>query len=70
MRMSDGTYLCSSFNVSSTNAGVSLLLNDVYSVSSDGKINWIGNERQRETDRDGSSESEPPHVGFDWYAPR
>ena len=46
MRLSDGAYLCSGFKVSSTDAGVSLLLNDVYSVSSDGKITWIGKEKQ------------------------
>jgi hypothetical protein len=40
------TYLCSSFNVSSTDAGVSLQLNEVYSVSSDGKVTWIGKEKE------------------------
>ena len=44
--MSDQTYLCSSFNVNNTDAGVSLLLNEVYSVSSDGKITWIGKQKE------------------------
>jgi hypothetical protein len=44
--MSDQTYLCSSFNVSNTDAGVSLLLNEVYSVTSDGKITWIGKQKE------------------------
>jgi hypothetical protein len=42
--LSNGTYLCSSFNVSTTDAGVSLALNDVYSMTSDGKITWIAKE--------------------------
>jgi hypothetical protein len=46
MKLSSETYLCSSFKVTSTDEGVSLLLNDVYSVSSDGKITWIGKEKQ------------------------
>jgi hypothetical protein len=46
LRLSDGTYLCSSFKVSSDDAGVSVLLNDVYSVSSDGKITWVGKGKQ------------------------
>ena len=46
IRVADGTYLCSEFKVSSTDAGVSLLLSDVYSVASDGKITWIGKEKQ------------------------
>ncbi len=45
IQLSNETYLCSSFNVSNTDAGVSLRLNEVYSVSSDGKITWIGNEK-------------------------
>jgi hypothetical protein len=44
--LSDQTYLCSSFTVSNTDAGVSLLLNEVYSVSSDGKIIWIGKQKE------------------------
>jgi len=43
--LSNGTYLCSSFNVSNTDAGISLQLNDVYSMSSDGKITWIGQQK-------------------------
>ena len=45
IQLSNETYLCSSFNVSNTDAGVSLRLNEVYSMSSDGKITWIGNEK-------------------------
>ena len=44
IKLSNATYLCSSFNVSTTDAGISLALNDVYSVSSDGKITWIAKE--------------------------
>jgi hypothetical protein len=40
--LSNGTYLCSGFNVSNTDTGISLQLNDVYSMSSDGKITWVG----------------------------
>jgi hypothetical protein len=43
--LSNGTYLCSSFNVSDTEAGISLQLNDVYSMTSDGKITWIGQQK-------------------------
>ena len=43
--LSNGTFLCSSFNVSNTDAGISLQLNDVYSMSSDGKITWIGQQK-------------------------
>ena len=43
--LSNGTYLCSSFTVSNTDAGISLQLNDVYSMSSDGKITWIGQQK-------------------------
>jgi len=46
IKLSNETYLCSSFNVSNTDAEISLRLNDVYSVSSDGKITWIGKEKQ------------------------
>ena len=44
--LSNETYLCTSFNVSNTDAGISLRLNDVYSISSDGKITWIGKEKE------------------------
>ena len=44
--LSNETYLCSSFNVSNTDAGISLRLNEVYSVSSDGKVTWIGQEKE------------------------
>jgi hypothetical protein len=43
--LSNGTYLCSSFTISDTDAGVSLRLIDVYSMSSDGKITWVGQEK-------------------------
>jgi len=42
--LSNGTYLCSSFNVSTTDVGISLTLSDVYSMTSDGKITWIAKE--------------------------
>ena len=45
IELSNETYLCSSFNVNNTNAEVSLRLNEVYSVSSDGKITWVGKEK-------------------------
>jgi hypothetical protein len=45
IELSNETYLCSSFNVSNTDTGISLRLNEVYSVSSDGKITWIGKEK-------------------------
>ena len=45
LELSNETYLCSSFNVSNTDTGVSLRLNEVYSVSSGGKITWIGTEK-------------------------
>ena len=44
--LSNETYLCSSFNVSNTDAEISLRLNDAYSLSSDGKITWIGKEKE------------------------
>ncbi len=44
--LSNETYLCSSFNVSNTDAEISLRLNEVYSISSDGKITWIGKEKE------------------------
>ena len=46
INLSNETYLCASFNVSNTDAGVSLRLNEVYSVSSDGKITWVGKEKE------------------------
>jgi hypothetical protein len=46
INLSNETYLCSSFNVSNTDAEISLQLNEVYSVSSDGKITWIGKEKE------------------------
>ena len=46
IELSNETYLCSSFNVNNTNAEVSLRLNEVYSVSSEGKITWIGKEKE------------------------
>ncbi len=46
IKLSNETYLCSSFNVSNTDAEISLRLNDVYSLSSDGKITWIGKEKE------------------------
>ncbi len=45
IKLSNETYLCSSFNVSNTDAEISLRLNDVYSMASDGKITWIGKEK-------------------------
>jgi hypothetical protein len=45
IKLSNETYLCSSFNASTTDAGISLLLKDVYSLVSDGKITWIGQEK-------------------------
>ena len=44
--LSNQTYLCSSFNVNNTDAKISLILNDVYSMSSDGKITWIGKTQE------------------------
>ena len=46
IELSNETYLCSSFNVSNTDAEISLRLNEVYSLSSDGKITWIGKEKE------------------------
>ena len=46
IKLSNETYLCSSFNVNNTDTEVSLRLNEVYSVSSDGKITWIGKEKE------------------------
>ena len=43
--LSNETYLCSSFNVSNTDTEISLRLNEVYSLSSDGKITWLGQEK-------------------------
>ncbi len=42
MKISGDTYLCSSFTVSNTDSEISLHLNDVYSMASDGKITWVG----------------------------
>jgi hypothetical protein len=44
--LSNETYLCTSFNVSNTDAEISIRLNEVYSISSDGKITWIGKEKE------------------------
>jgi hypothetical protein len=46
IRLSNATYLSSSFNVSNADGEIFLRLNDVYSVSSDGKITRIGKEKQ------------------------
>jgi hypothetical protein len=46
LKLSNETYLCSSYAVSNTDAAVSLRLNDVYTLSSDGKITWIGKEKE------------------------
>ena len=46
IKLSNETYLCSSCNVSNTEAEVSLRLNEVYSISSDGKITWIGKDKE------------------------
>ena len=43
--LSNVTYLCASYNVSNTDAEISLKLNQVYSLSSDGKVTWIGTEK-------------------------
>ena len=45
IKLSNETYLCASFNVSNTDTGISLQLNDVYSMTSDGKITWIGQQK-------------------------
>ena len=45
IELSNETYLCTSFDVSNTDAEISLRLNDAYSLSSDGKITWIGKEK-------------------------
>jgi hypothetical protein len=44
--LSNETYLCSSFNVINTDARISLQLNEVYSISSDGKITWVGKAKE------------------------
>jgi hypothetical protein len=46
IKLSNETFLCSSFKVNSTDADISLQLNEVYSVSSDGKITWIGQQKE------------------------
>jgi hypothetical protein len=43
--LSNVTYLCSSYTVSNTDAGITLKLNEAYSLSSDGKVTWIGTEK-------------------------
>jgi hypothetical protein len=45
IKLSSETYLCSSFNISNTDSEISLKLNDVYSMASDGKITWIAKEK-------------------------
>jgi hypothetical protein len=45
IKLSNDTYLCSSFNVNNTDTQISLQLTDVYSLTSDGKITWIGKEK-------------------------
>jgi hypothetical protein len=45
IKLSTETYLCSSFTVSNTDVGVSLRLIEVYTLASDGKITWIGQEK-------------------------
>ncbi len=49
IELPNATYLCSSYNVSNTEAEISLRLNEVYSVSSDGKITWVGTEKEIST---------------------
>jgi len=46
IELPNATYLCSSYNVSNTEAEISLRLSEVYSVSSDGKITWVGTEKE------------------------
>ena len=43
--ISDVAYLCSGYNVNNTGTDISLTLNDVYSMSSDGKITWIAKQK-------------------------
>jgi hypothetical protein len=45
MTLSNVTYLCSSYTVSNTDAEITLKLNDVYSMTSDGKITWISKQK-------------------------
>jgi hypothetical protein len=45
INLSNEVYLCSGFSVSNTDTGISLQLNDVYSMTSDGKITWIAQEK-------------------------
>jgi hypothetical protein len=45
LKVSNETYLCSSYSISNTDAGISLKLKEVYSQSSDGKVTWIGQEK-------------------------
>jgi hypothetical protein len=44
--LSNETYLCSSFSVNNTDAAISLQLKEVYSVASDGKVTWVGAEKE------------------------
>ena len=46
IKLPSETYLCSSYKINSTETGISLALNDVYSRSSDGKITWIGQTKE------------------------
>jgi hypothetical protein len=46
IELSNETFLCSNFNVSNTDTAISLRLNEVYSLSSDGKLTWIGKEKE------------------------
>ncbi len=46
IELSQETYLCSSFNISDTDTEISLQLSEVYSVSSDGKITWMGQQKE------------------------
>jgi hypothetical protein len=43
--ISSVTYLCSSYTISNTDTDITLKLNDVYSMTSDGKITWIGKQK-------------------------
>jgi hypothetical protein len=44
--LSNETYLCSSFSVNNTDAAISLQLKEVYSVASDGKVTWVGADKE------------------------
>jgi hypothetical protein len=45
IKVASDTYLCSSYTVSNIDSGISLSLNTVYSMSSDGKITWIAAQK-------------------------